>query len=149
MEYNPLFAPGMHSITLSEMPELFVTPFKDPSRRAHLLSRFKAFLESLKDFPVEMEIWIDGSFSTYKESPGDIDLLVVADVNGVNALSASQKQQLFDVFDSNETLRVRYDCDVIFVTDLQEDHNLWKEIYGLDRNDRPKGIPKIKFGEAL
>ncbi|WP_257294591.1 hypothetical protein [Endozoicomonas sp. YOMI1] len=138
----------MHSITLSDMPELFVTPFKDPSRRAQLLSRFNAFLEKLKEFPVEMEIWIDGSFSTYKESPRDIDLLVVADVNGVNALSANQ-QRLFDVFDSNEAIRLRYDCDVIFVTDLQEDHNLWKEIYGLDRNDRPKGIPKIKIGEAL
>lgn len=108
MEYIPLFAPGMHSITLSDMEELFVTPFKDPSRRAHLLTRFKAFLENLKAFPVEMEIWIDGSFSTHKENPGDIDLLVVADVNGVNALPANQQQQLFDVFDSNELLRLRY-----------------------------------------
>ncbi|MBO9484392.1 hypothetical protein [Salinisphaera sp. G21_0] len=149
MDYPPLFAPGMHRITLSDMPDIFVTPFKDPSRRAHLLSRFEAFLESLKDFPVEMEIWIDGSFSTHKESPRDIDLLVVADVHGVNALPVNQQKKLSDVFESNEAIRLRYECDVIFVTDLQEDHALWQELYGLDRNDRPKGIPKIRIGEAL
>ncbi len=109
MNYPPLFPPGMHSITLSDMPDIFVTPFKDPSRRAHLLSRFKAFLDSLKDFPVAMEIWIDGSFSTQKESPQDIDLLVVADVHGINALPANQQQQLFDIFESNEAIRLRYE----------------------------------------
>ncbi|USE35853.1 hypothetical protein [Endozoicomonas sp. SCSIO W0465] len=149
MDYPPLFAPGMHSITLSDMPEIFVAPFKNSSRRAHLLHRFNAFLESLIDFPVAMEIWIDGSFSTHKENPGDIDLLVVADVYGVNRLPARQQQQLFNVFESNEAIRLRYECDVIFVTDLQEDHTLWQELYGLDRNDRPKGIPKIRIGEAL
>lgn len=149
MEYPPLFAPGIHNITLSDMPEIFVTPFKDPSRRAHLLRRFESFLEKLKEIPVEMEIWIDGSFSTHKENPGDIDLVVVIDAGAVNQLTIEQQLLLKQIGEDHKTVRHQYECDAFIVLNQADDFIYWEDFFSRDRNNTLKGIPKIKIGEAV
>ncbi len=65
-------------MTFSDLESVFVTPFESNERRKILLSRLAAFTERLKEVPIDMEVWIDGSFATAKENPGDIDLVVAA-----------------------------------------------------------------------
>lgn len=86
MEYPALLEAGMHNMTFSDLESVFVTPFESNERRKILLSRLAAFTERLKEVPIDMEVWIDGSFATAKENPGDIDLVVVCAETDVNNL---------------------------------------------------------------
>ncbi|MGI2897452.1 DUF6932 family protein, partial [Vibrio alginolyticus] len=75
MAYPALLEAGMHNMTFTDLESVFVTPFEPNERRKALLSRLEAFTERLQEVPIDMEVWIDGSFATEKEKPGDIDLV--------------------------------------------------------------------------
>lgn len=92
MEYPALLDAGMHNMTFSDLESVFVTPFESNERRKILLSRLAAFTERLKEVPIDMEVWIDGSFATAKENPGDIDLVVVCAETDVNNLPQKNKR---------------------------------------------------------
>jgi hypothetical protein len=91
---------------------------------------------------ISFEIWIDGSFTTNKTNPNDIDLVVFADGNSFNQLEIEKQQSLRRLFDRDETRRV-FGLDVLFCP--SEDNNgrsYWRGWYGFDRNEKPKGIAK-------
>ncbi len=146
MEYPPIFEAGMHSINQSDMKGIFVLPFKNPEKREYLLSRFESFLEKLREFPIEMEIWVDGSFVTEKENPGDIDLVVVCQNEAVNSLPDDKQEGLIQLFRNNAETKLRYECDAYFILDDMHDKSYWRGLFGFDRNEVPKGIPRLKIG---
>jgi hypothetical protein len=75
MEYRPLYQAGFKDINESDLKSVFVEPFENPERREYLLSRFSALLDRFKEVGISSEVWIDGSFSTEKPEPGDIDMI--------------------------------------------------------------------------
>ena len=75
---------------------IFAEPFARPERRRYLLGRLEVYLRGRPSVQgSSYELWIDGSFTTEKEEPGDIDLLFVdgyaEEVNGLD----EQGQQTF------------------------------------------------------
>ena len=57
--------------------EIFVLNFPKTSRRDELISELNIFLESIKILiNSNIEIWIDGSFTTMKQNPNDIDIVI-------------------------------------------------------------------------
>lgn len=143
MEYPALLEAGMHNMTLSDLKSVFVDPFENVARRENLLNRFEAFITRLKDVPINMEVWIDGSFATKKEHPGDIDLVVVYDPEEVNKLPIEKQLILKELFEDQKTTKLRYECDAYFVIDNMNDKSYWRGLFGFDRNEKPKGIARI------
>lgn len=143
MEYPALLKAGMHNMTLSELKSVFVDPFENVERRAALLDRFEAFVSRLNDVSINMEVWIDGSFVTIKDYPGDIDLVVVCNQNEVNGLSVDKKLILDELFIDQKTTKLRYECDAYFILDNINDKSYWRGLFGFDRNEKPKGIARI------
>lgn len=145
MEYPALLEAGMHNMTFSDLESVFVTPFEPNDRRRTLLIRLEAFTKRLQEVPIDMEVWIDGSFATKKENPGDIDLVVVFAEEDVNKLPAEKLQILEELFGNQKHTKLRYECDAYFVLNNIHEISYWRGLFGFDRNEQPKGIARLKM----
>ena len=71
-----LLAPGMHLLTLQDLEAVAVTPFPGAPRRAELFQGLLLWVGALRAHGLTGTLWIDGSFLTEKECPGDIDCVL-------------------------------------------------------------------------
>ena len=73
---NGIIEPGLHTSTIPEVCEFLVNNFDTSQTRKKIFDNFIKFFSLLvKNFKV-YEIWIDGSFTTAKINPNDIDVVV-------------------------------------------------------------------------
>lgn len=145
MEYEPLHSAGFKDINSSELRDVFVVPFDEPARREYLVNRFEALIERFKQTGISSEVWIDGSFSTKKPEPGDIDMIFFIDADEANALDADKKNILGEL-NNRKLSQIRYKCDVFIVPN--QDHNMrsyWRGWFGFNREEQPKGIFRLNI----
>ncbi|WP_291125268.1 DUF6932 family protein [Flavobacterium sp. UBA6031] len=143
MEYQPLHNAGFLDITDAELNRIFLEPFADKTRREYLLNRFSALTDKFKETGLSAEVWIDGSFSTHKQDPGDIDVIFFVDENQLNILSAD-KQRIIIELNNRTHSNIRYNCDVFIVPN--QNFNLrsyWRGWFGFSRDEEPKGIIRL------
>lgn len=146
MEHSPLLPPGLHDIAESELTNHFLSKFPSSTTRNPLIGGLQQFIAELKVYGVKFELWLDGSFTTEKIDPNDIDLVVFFETNEVNALSPTAQRGLSGLVDRH-TAKQNFGCDVLVA--IKEDLNLrsyWRGWYGFDRNENPKGIARIAVG---
>lgn len=166
------FKAGIHKICLPELEESFVSQFPSSSRRREIFDNFKAFF----DLPIIKrynrmfsKIWIDGSFSTNKLNPNDIDGIIFLKLNsvsedlptvdefmqlyrtGLKALGQNYDFDFYLVYDINRIPENDEECS----TEYQDfrrgiDYNTkyWMGQFCFDRDQRPKGIFEIEFKEG-
>lgn len=145
-EFDPLLPAGFHEIELNDLEDIFAKNFIDNSRRVHLISQLRFFLEELSQVSAKFEIWLDGSFTTKKEKPGDIDILLLYNVMELNALSQLEKGMINSLFNRQAT-KIRYDIDILLCPDNDVDRkSYWRGWFGFSRNESPKGIARFKYG---
>ena len=141
---SPLFQAGLHEITENDFENIFVVPFKGSATRSTLILRLKAYLKELKEIGLNFEIWIDGSFSTNKSDPNDIDIAVFASSDDINGLAIDKRDKLMLLLGEHDIVRARYNCDVYFVPLGNEiARSYWRGWFGFSRGETPKGIPKF------
>ena len=146
MSHKPLFPPGIHDISEADLENHFLSRFPSSSTRKNLISGFKKYLMSLRSIGVKFEVWIDGSFTTEKEDPSDIDLVVFGSEAEINHLPDPRKNQLRALFD-RVSIKNAIGCDVLFsVSENQNMRSYWRGWYGFDRDENPKGIARIEVG---
>ena len=145
-EYEPLYHAGFHEIDLDSMNEIFVEPFEENERRKYLTDRFRDYLEKFSELDLKVEIWIDGSYSTYKPQPGDMDILIVFDTNEVNNLPVEKRPLLQELF-NRDLSKMRYSIDVLLLPSSETNHrSYWRGWFGFSRSEQPKGIPRLYYG---
>ena len=118
----------------------------------HLINQLRRFLEELHKLSIPLEIWVDGSFTTRKTEPDDVDLVVW--VSETDAESLSPERLL--IFDSllhkrnHGRVKVTYDIDVHLAnpaSDLQRAEYI--ELFGKDRSNlTDKGIFTITLSHV-
>lgn len=143
MEYAPLHEAGFKDIPYIELNNHFVEPFENKSRREYLMNRFGALIDKFKEIGISAEIWIDGSFTTEKPEPGDIDIVIFVDEREVNNLS-QDKQKILSDLNNRAISKIRYQCDVFMFP--KQDGNLrsyWRGWFGFYREEQPKGIFRL------
>ena len=74
---------GIHNATLDEIRERFCS-FGDIEKRMNLYKSLCEYISEVKKHNVEYYICIDGSYVTDKESPGDLDVLILYDFEYYN-----------------------------------------------------------------
>ncbi len=122
---------------------LFVEPFDDATRRRELLDGLRAMLSVIRRMDLRVEVWIDGSFTTQKPNPVDIDVVIYYDPIAIQALEASDQNALSEIADTNLS-KLRYKCDPYFApNDNQQRRAYWKAWFGFSRSKEPKGIARI------
>lgn len=143
MEQKPLLDPGLHDFELNEIGNHFLKDFPNSKTRKPLIDGLNAYISHLSNIGAPIELWIDGSFTTSKENPNDIDLVIFSPASVLNSLP-KEKQQLFQALIDRASAKTTFGCDVLFCP--TEDQNLrsyWRGWYGFDRNEQPKGIARV------
>ena len=145
MEFEPLYPAGFHDITLDNLDDIFVVPFAENERRKYLTERFKDFLDKFSEIGISAEIWIDGSYSTHKPEPGDIDIVFFCDPNQLNTLTPDKHVLISELFNRHLS-KIRYNCEVFLApTDNTNLRSYWRGWFAFSRDEKPKGIPRINY----
>jgi hypothetical protein len=146
-EYKPLFEEGFKQIALWQLDATFLEPFEENEHRKYLIDRLNAFINEFQYLGLETEIWIDGSFSTHKPEPQDIDVVFLLDQTAVTNLDSKKSKLFADLFINREEVKARYSLDVYFIdSDDEDEKQKWISTYGFDsRKMNSKGIYKIQI----
>ncbi|WP_155987711.1 hypothetical protein [Thioalkalivibrio sp. ALE28] len=143
MEEEPLLEPGLHDFELGEIGNHFLEDFADSTTRPALIANLEAYAKLFLDLGASVELWLDGSFTTKKVDPNDIDLVVFSSEAEVNALPPREQSLLKALLD-HATIKKRFGLDVYFcVAENQQMRSYWRGWFGFDRNEEPKGIARI------
>ena len=153
-EKGHIYPYGVIEMTMAEFEQEFVENMEDRTHRKHLFSNYLRFME---DFRAALGIpffqWVNGSFTTTKMLPGDIDV-----VSFIEYDQFARKLAILDKFHSIG--KSSYSTDAHFAATCKWNHRFhqravsdeayWKDIFGFTKPDEsearyPKGIIKIKF----
>lgn len=145
-EYPPLYPAGFKDIDISDFEKVFIEPFDEKDRREYLTERFHCLIEKFKEIGLSAELWIDGSFSTEKPEPDDIDMIFFIDNNDLKTLPLDKQGLLMEI-SSRGVSRTRYNCDVfILPVPNHEMRSYWRGWFGFTREEEPKGIIRLYIG---
>jgi hypothetical protein len=127
--------PGIHVATWPELVERFGTN----QRRREILAGLLLALQALKAAGCQ-RVYVDGSFVTSKEMPGDFD--GCWDHTGVDFDTLDPV--LLDFDGHREAQKAKFEGEM-FIADAPG--NRFLEFFQLDRNGRPKGIIQINLAD--
>lgn len=89
---------GRHTCSMDDVIESFVAGRSDEAHRSALLADLQAYLGRLRDIGLVLDsLWLDGSFTSGKVNPQDIDCSPVVDA-AVSNPDPSEIPRLFDVW---------------------------------------------------
>jgi hypothetical protein len=147
---------GLHTFDDTEFEAQFVTSFPHSSTRQQILTGYKQHSIEIATIVGDCEQFLDGSFVTNKNDPGDVDLVMLVDATVVDALPNDKKLKLKELV-SGPVTKAKYMCDAYFCPVYPVGHPLsdasraqrkyWLGEFGYDRNDIPKGIVHVKLAQ--
>lgn len=150
--FPPLLPAGFHDLDDNEIKHLLVDAFPKSVRRSMLYCNYIQFLEQLKLINKQVlcfsEVWIDGSYTTEKPEPDDIDILLVVDFNALNSLPDALAPNVNALL-NRDYIKLNYHIDVLLLPenhpnfDYQERRSYWRGWFGFDRKEIPKGLVRV------
>lgn len=138
---------GLYNMTLDEIEEIFSK--NKSSKRQEIMKEYKKHLEELQKTGYYLDHWIDGSFTTTKENPNDIDTLTEFDGLKVdeNNDRAKMDNLIFNSKDDTNGLchslrvyRYPYTDEKNYKIYLSSKLRILFELFGSDLDEIPKGI---------
>jgi hypothetical protein len=129
---------GIHQTTEAEVLSRFAAT---SARRKWLGERLRDLLETARSTGQLERIFLWGSFVTSKESPNDLDVLLVMAENFALDLHPEIVRTLFD----HTQARIRFNADVFWskASLSQETLALWLDTYQTGKDFKRKGIVEV------
>jgi len=90
-EFPPLFSAGFHTRTFAELHDLLVLELPNSKTRPALWKSLEWLVVELKARAIKCELWINGSFTTEKIDPDNVDFVATFDVDYLNGLDRNQQ----------------------------------------------------------
>lgn len=148
--YPPLFDSGFHIMDCEKIKEICVSAFPESQRRGMLYNSFQNLLSGFNRINSIIhcisEIWVDGSFTTEKPEPDDIDILVVLDPSLLNQFPEEYHGAISQLLD-RKFVKLNYNIDVLLLykntQNYGADRSYWRGWFGFDREESPKGLIRI------
>ena len=150
--YPPLLNSGFHVMTCDGIKNLCVDAFPGSLRRGMLHSNFQQLLLCFNKLNNIIhcisEIWVDGSFTTEKPEPDDIDILVVFDPLLLDQIPEQYHGMASQVLD-RQFVKLNYNIDVLLLAKNDPDYeamrSYWRGWFGFDREESTKGLIRINL----
>lgn len=152
--FPPLLPPGFHDVDDVQVHVLCVGAFPKSVRRSMLYCNYIQLMADLRSlsrqFQCFLEVWIDGSFTTEKPEPDDIDILLVIDYALLNAVPPMFHPQIEKIL-NRSYVKHNYHIDLLLLyknnpnTSYEEDRMHWRGVFCHDREDTPKGIARVSL----
>lgn len=145
---RPIFETGFVTINLGDLERHFVEPYPTPRRR-WLAAQLKLFVNELRSLGATGELWMDGSFTTTKPNPADIDLALMISPMELNRIDDSGREKLdhYSADEGRPYVRDRWGCDLYVVNRLSlPRRNYWKRRFSHhEGEENKKGIPVLQL----
>lgn len=145
---------GIYSPKLEEFKEIFVNT---SSRRQELFEKYQQFTKICIDAKGIEKHYLDGSYVTNKENPGDIDLLII--FNDQVYISDISYNNYFEIINNEDEIKNKYGVHLFYSKNPENEPpeikafwekktrivlGWWKRFY-IDRekdiiDDKPKGF---------
>lgn len=148
---------GLHKMDIGTVEDEFVVPFPHSTTRKTIIDGYKKHSIDLLALISKYVNFIDGSFVTNKNDPGDIDLVCFIDGDMLDALPLPTQAQVRALL-SGPVTKASHSCDAYFCPTYPETHvkfgsyrsmrKYWMGEFGYDRSDVPKGIVVIEENAA-
>lgn len=152
-EFPPIFHPGFHPLTIGQLEEICVSKFNGSQTRERILNGLKAVIQKMNDAGIVADVWINGSFTTLKENPVDVDIAVKIDHTYLENGTPEQVETLKWI---EGNLKESHMCDSYLVhlfpkedpRSVLNDYNLamWIKQFGFSRGNEYKGLAVIQTG---
>jgi len=140
-------------MTEAQFEAEFVASFTTSTSRPAIHDGFKRHAKELSQLPIDVEKLVDGSFVTAKINPGDVDMVVLARADHLDALPADAKAKFLALV-AGKTTQQTHLCDCYFCPTLDPSDPLYPKVrtqrkywlgeFCFDRVDQPKGIVSLK-----
>lgn len=160
---------GIHKVSIEDYYNHFVIGFSDSYTRKRNWDSLTSVVlpELLRNYKIIDYLWIDGSYSTRKLNPNDIDIIIFADFDPLNTVEYNQYLELSKRLQLHKNHYDKLFCDLYCLPSkrtmkrfnnspnmklreigsyFQDLSRYWLGQFGFDREDRPKGIYEIQLG---
>lgn len=138
---------GIYMPSIPEFKENYVLNFQKSTSRKEIFIGYILYCNKIMSYDVAELQWINGSYITEKENPGDIDFVTHMDAIKINCL---QDNSDFRSLLNHEEVKENYRCDAYIILvypkeDPRYKHTLarrdyWFKWFGHDREMNPKGL---------
>ena len=148
--------PGIYNMTLENVENIFS---KNKSRRRKIImATYKKHLTEIKNTGYYLDHWINGSFTTLKENPHDIDTLT--ELDGAKIDENKDKEKIEELFRNLET-KTNHMCHSLKVYKYPNDEKdkylyyfntkrrILMELFATDRDGNPKGFIHLNNEENI
>lgn len=147
-----LLPAGRHRATAEEVRAALVEAFPDSTTRAAIFTFWEDRRAAVADLVDVHGEWLDGSFTTDKRDPADIDLVTIIDGPSFDALPRHRRQVLAslvagtvteDFWSCDAGVVVRYPADDLSHARTAVAAGCWAGYYGHTRDGRATGIVEL------
>jgi hypothetical protein len=146
---------GIHKPTTLEFMSRFVENFDTSKTRKDIFDGYKSYCGDLLQFDIATTQWVDGSFTTSKIDPNDID--IVTHLDAIKITSKQMVDKIGKLFQNRNHLKSKYKCDAYAIPIYPPNHLLynetvkwldyWRNCFGKDRNKKTKGLIEFELDE--
>lgn len=137
--------------TFEEFEYYFVDAYPSSYTRRRIFEKYKRYIFDFQQLVSPNFVhWIGGSFVTDILNPNDIDFITLVSYRIVTTKNHIIKEQ----FEGEKGYKI-YDVDAYFIRTYPYGHDkywiyekdlvIWRNDFGTDRNNIPKGMVQIKF----
>nr|WP_054864585.1 hypothetical protein [Methanosarcina barkeri] len=148
---------GIIESDIKEFQDKFVNAFQSSSTRVKIFKGYLNYCKHLVSFNVPIIQWFDGSFTSQKNDPNDIDFVTHFDGAKLDSLDKHTKNRFYS-FGPTKKIKSSYMCHSFFipiyyeingelVDDSKNQIAYWKKHFGHDRKRNPKTIIELNFNE--
>ena len=142
---------GFHPKSLEGIRKSCVDKFPLSSTRSAIMDGLEYMIGKLQEAGVSGKLWVDGSFTTEKINPEDVDTVIEIFIE--NEIELTEQQ--YTTLSWMQTLRDNHFCDAYVFVRYPEDDDLhdegeegrdyWEDLFGTTRAGEPKGIMTINI----
>ena len=167
-DVNGSLPEGVYHTDIATMQVRFVTEFPDSQTRPAIYEAFNALRADGEKLGVVGTQWVNGSFVTSKENPGDIDVVTFCDHGHLNNLGTDAMEFVSQYLGGGEAAKTRYRTHAFLVPSCSAGHVYfsafetarlyWRKWFGRtrdipnppgpDRPGQPKGFLEMPLGNA-
>jgi hypothetical protein len=148
---------GFITPKLEEFKERFVHHFQDSTTRREIFNGYIRYNGKLDTIKVATIQWVNGSYTTSKVNPGDIDF--VTHIDAIELDRSGEMKGTFAKLTDKSRAKSECRCDVYFIAvyppeipelyeSTKEDIEYWPKWFAHDRENNPKGIIEFNLSDG-
>jgi aspartyl/asparaginyl-tRNA synthetase len=162
---NGYLPPGIHEATMEDFRIRFVDDVEESITRCKVFAGYTDYCRDMLALDILIKQWLDGSFTTRKIDPNDMDVISHVDalkINNKYTIDQFQRLIIKEDHSNRRLLNSKYKCDPFAIAVYPPEHkfykltidtiNYWQDFFGHDSRvagKPPKGLIEINQVETI